>query len=1849
MKKPAISKTTAISSLCATIAVLLISGTAFAAARATGYAAVKVRFNDGAAWQVDRSTGQIGLVNQIVDVSSDVIRVAGRGELLEIEQGSAALVALNRSNGTLRIVDDRLLQFSGDPIKIANPITARVTSNRVVLFDRSLGKLWITAPDDLAKAGSLEKLTPAFNGGGPGEMEVSVNGTIAVALEKNHELRVFEDNGALLAVRDVITVTARTQLSFVGTTPIVFDAATGTLRIIGSRIRTVELGIDNGEIAMPSAASQTTTAIDQTGRPIKIDIRSGRIDRLPLAIGANPIRPLISNGCFAYASQATGTAASMCGDRKTIVQQFAPGAELVGRLVNDRAWIDDVNGPVTIAFRTDGSIQPLESLAPDSGPANDEVLSIRPTDPVVAQTTDSTDNLGKNDPPTAADDRVRVRPERTSLLRVLTNDRDPDGDPITIREIRGAPGNVSAEVAPDGGSIVFRAASGFQGTVSFEYVIADPSGLTSSAEVSVAVDGTTNEAPTPQSDRVAAQAQHASIIDVLGNDSDPDGDSLNVVDARSISASIAIGASGFLAVTPLTAGVVTVDYDVQDERGLRGSAQLVLDVSPNGTNRAPIATADFFRAQIGRPITLDVLSNDNDPEGATLTLSNVPSSAGSIGALSVSGSTITFTPAELGSAKFSYTVSDGEAAAKADVALSVGTGTQNRAPIALPDQAMLSTGETAAINVVANDRDPDGDVLGIASFTSPPELEVSSFDGRTLVFSAQQSLLKPVVVNYEVSDGSLSSQGTVLVSMATVPGNLAPIARNDKIELRKVAGGTVSPLMNDVDPEGRPLKIVNVSERPGLLVDASQQTVSVLPESLLSGSFSFTYDVIDEIGQRASATVNVVVIEEEVANRVPVARADLLTVRNRNALIAVLKNDSDADGDALSIISVGNPARGTVSIERDGLRYEAFPSSSGTDRFTYTLSDGNGGTAAAEVTVGILPAPTQNQPPVAVDDGPFVITSGQTIEIQPLANDSDPNGDALALSSISTPSLGSLRRQGSELVFVAPAVSVATLITASYTITDTVGASASARITFEVKAKSSGGLAPIAVADQTDPLRPGVVIELSILDNDTDPDGDQRALRIVSIGKGATISGGGRTATITAGTKTQTIPYTIQDNQGLKGQGAVTVLVAKNLPPRALNDRASTNSGEAVMIDVLANDLDPESEPLSISSVSSDASADISAAGSKVSFSPKRGFVGKTTFTYVVSDPSGNKGSASVEVNVKPVGSPRNAAPEVHGTTIRLRPSSTVTIDLTTLARDPEGTKLFFDLPATGKVFVSTLANSTLTITAPERSDIDSEELLFAATDGEGESQQARIRVELIAALPTTTTTTTTAPRPTVAPPVSTGSPAPAPITIGPRPNPPAASSPTTQAGGVAPVPTTSFNEPVTTRQIATPPRVAATTTSPAVTTALSNPVGPPTTTAALPATTLPIAATPTSGALATIAGTKPTEAPPTTIASSTPTQPPAPITPTTEGSDRGGNGGRRGNSGTTTTISVGVVGTVPPAPVTPSTPTTLSPSISTPNVTTPIPPSTDIPRSTVPRTTQTTVAQTANPNVVTTTNISTTVAPGVPNGTTTSIATNAPSSTTPPTQTTTPSASGTTTTVQTSGPSIAGASSSTALVAASSTTTIPTSAVSSTSGAPAVTTTTPPTAAPTTTTAITVAPTAAPTNPPTTATTIAPPPAAIITFTAFGTNDATVTFGVPGNAGDVTCSMTVSPGGSVDNPSSCTGSHISNLASGVSYLVTITTFRGGQAAASTTGFTTVVITTVAPTSPPATDPPTTLPPDTTVAPTNPPPPTGPNGTQLISHEFVRCLPRPAAQYRDTYANGYVTFVFINGPCGPFV
>src|SRR5205814_831729 len=365
------------------------------------------------------------------------------------------------------------------------------------------------------------------------------------------------------------------------------------------------------------------------------------------------------------------------------------------------------------------------------------------------------------------------------------------------------------------------------------------------------------------------------------------------------------------------------------------------------------------------------------------------------------------------------------------------------------------------------------------------------------------------------------------------------------------------------------------------------------------------YTVSDGHGGTATAAVSVTITA---VNDAPAAHDDAATVAEDMAVsIAVLANDSDPDGDPLSVIGVGAPAHGTALANANGtISYTPHADFNGTDSFTYTISDGHGETATATVSVTTTP---ENDTPVAANDA--AVTSEDTaVSIAVLANDSDPDGDA-------PPFRCTALANANGTISYTPQANVNGTDSFTYSITDGHGSTATATVHVVIVAVDDDPVASDDVATTAE----DTAVMVDVLSNDHDP--DSAVLSLVGVGTPAH-----GTALVNANGTISYVPhanfngidgftYTLEDGGGHRATAAVSVTVtAVNDSPEALGDAGTTAEDTAVTISVLANDSDVDGDSLSISGVGNPGHGSaVANANGTVTYVPASNYAGADSFT----------------------------------------------------------------------------------------------------------------------------------------------------------------------------------------------------------------------------------------------------------------------------------------------------------------------------------------------------------------------------------------------------------------------------------------------------------------------------------------------------------------------------------------------------------------------------------------------------------------------------------------------------------
>ena len=366
-------------------------------------------------------------------------------------------------------------------------------------------------------------------------------------------------------------------------------------------------------------------------------------------------------------------------------------------------------------------------------------------------------------------------------------------------------------------------------------------------------------------------------------------------------------------------------------------------------------------------------------------------------------------------------------------------------PIARPDQVATQPGRPVTVGPFAND---EGSELALTGFSSPANGNVVIGPSpNTLVYTPVAGFAGVDQFTYTVGDATgETAQALVTVTVGTE--NRQPFANDDAAATRPGTPVDIAVLANDVDPDGDKLQLSSISmPEHGSITAHPDRTVTYQPEAGFTGTDAFTYTASDGAGGSASAHVSITVAAD---NSPPVAQDDaVVTLPDQPVLISVLANDSDLDGDALQLSGLAVPANGSVSIDAlNRLTYTPAQGFVGTDSFTYTITDGRGGTAIGRVSVLVR---ANNSAPVAVADtvGTYV---NKPVTIPILANDTDAEGDAIRLVAVAVPPNGQVSIDGEQRVVYTPNVGFLGFDSFAYKITDSKGTESSGVVSIDVQA-----------------------------------------------------------------------------------------------------------------------------------------------------------------------------------------------------------------------------------------------------------------------------------------------------------------------------------------------------------------------------------------------------------------------------------------------------------------------------------------------------------------------------------------------------------------------------------------------------------------------------------------------------------------------------------------------------------------------------------------------------------------------------------------------------------------------------
>ncbi|HCM1298829.1 TPA: tandem-95 repeat protein, partial [Vibrio parahaemolyticus] len=600
---------------------------------------------------------------------------------------------------------------------------------------------------------------------------------------------------------------------------------------------------------------------------------------------------------------------------------------------------------------------------------------------------------------------------------LLSNVDDEDKDTLSVENLIIDKGNGTLVDNGDG-TWTFTPQIDDDTEVSFTFDIIDDEDLVVSGSANLDILPI-NDAPNAENDVITTEEDTAVTIDVLVNDSDVEGDVLNIQSASvpSEQGSVDI-VDGKLVFTPAENfnGEATITYIVTDG-DLTDEAKVTVTVTP--VNDSPVAVDDTVSTQEDTVVTIDVLPNDSDVDGDKLSIqsASVPEAQGKV---EIVEGKLVFTPAENfnGDAEITYTVTDGQLTDEAKVTVTVNP--VNDAPI-IKVEAVESITEdavntdTVVATLTVRDTDTPEDQLTVSLENNSNGYFVLVGDEVKLTQAGVDAVnndelnLKDLTISASVSDGvnpTANDSDSLVVNRV----NDAPTVENaiaDQVLSEDFDAYTID--LNEVFKDSDSSLEFSVSGNNSIQISIVNGVATITPTADWNGSEALTFTATDPSGQSVSQTVNFTVapVADIVADKATV-------VEDTPTIIKVLGNDTFEGDGVVSLDANNGPANGLVSVNPDGsVTYTPNDNYQGTDSFTYIVTSG-GVSESTTVSVDVTPV---NDAPVAKDD--TAITDEDTpVTIDVLPNDNDIDGDKLSIQSASVPEAqGKVEIVDGKLVF----------------------------------------------------------------------------------------------------------------------------------------------------------------------------------------------------------------------------------------------------------------------------------------------------------------------------------------------------------------------------------------------------------------------------------------------------------------------------------------------------------------------------------------------------------------------------------------------------------------------------------------------------------------------------------------------------------------------------------------------------------------------------------------------------------------------------------------------------------------
>ncbi|WP_310109695.1 Ig-like domain-containing protein [Pseudarthrobacter oxydans] len=1290
----------------------MVTGTAFSAAAAVvvtgailypGFKTTEVELNDGGVWVVSKSKNAVGRLNYPSRVLDGAVTPAST--TFDVLQDAGDVFVDDETGSTLNQVSPANMRLGGDK-QLPGSADVSFGSEVISVTDAASGKVWAVSPSTV-NGFDEEASEPVMVGSEGIVSAVGEDDRIYSADPKSGAVTVtgVDANGEVTSSESETWAELKgagdLQITVVGDKPVLLDAAAGRLFLPGGK----RLQVENARDAklQQGGPGSDFVAVSTPKALLKQPLDGSTAKTVTFDGEGVPAAPVQLGGCVHAAWSGANKYVRDCvndGDDKNVdVPKASASPSYVFRVNRDLVVLNDVNsGNVWLVNQNMQLVNNWDDVVPpknesdeqDQESADNNTINVLP------------DRTKPNRPPETKPDAVGVRPGRTTILSVLDNDSDPDGDVLTAAV--GDSGPQAGSLQNIYGGTAFQIsvpADAKPGTETFSYSASDGRGLSAGGQVTLSVVGPDENKP-PQFKRgdntttmLVEQGKTVSQ-NILTDWIDPDGDDLVLLDAKADNDQdqVKVRRDGLLTFqdSGATAGKKAVEVTIWDGRDTV-TGKVVVNVQPPGA-LAPVVNADHVTAVVGQDLVISPLKNDVDPNGGALRLAQVeangPAELGPV----TDGGTFTFRSTTPGPVYLTYIASNGPQSSQGLIRVDVESGDEAGDPVAVHDVALMPTGGSVLLDPLANDSDPSGGVLVLQSVKLPENstASVSVINHGVLRITDILGTKDPILFEYTMSNGKKSATGSVSVVPVPAPAVVeAPQPKPDEVNVRVNDVVTIPVLENDTHPQGQELTVDPVLPQGVDPVDG-KSFVSENTLRFIAGPQPKTvraiYNAVDPQGQKSAAAVTIHILPLEGAeNSRPQPRnLTARVVAAGTVRIPVPLDGIDPDGDSVQLTGIDStPAMGTAAVGSNFIDFTAAGDGAGTDTFRYKVVDRQGAVNTGTVTVGIAPRGEVNQKPTPVDDE-VRVRPGRQIAVDATGNDTDPDGDLIRILSDgieADPGLqATVSKTSGRIILLAP--EEAGTVNVRYTIADDRDATAQATIRVvvdnEVPLK-----APVARDDRVTSAQTmgKTAVDVPVLKNDEDPDGVGENLKVSTEATTARPGADG-TMIVDLTEQPQLIPYNVEDVDGQQSTAVIWVPgLGQQVPTLAKDEVLEVVAGQSVDVDLdewvkVREGRSPRlTQTDRIKLIGADGGDPVIGDGTGLKYTAGTDYVGPGSLTFEVTDgtgpddPEGLKSTLSIRTKVLPDPN-KNNPPELLGANVDVPKGDSASTDLGKLTSDPD-------------------------------------------------------------------------------------------------------------------------------------------------------------------------------------------------------------------------------------------------------------------------------------------------------------------------------------------------------------------------------------------------------------------------------------------------------------------------------------------------------------------------------------------------------------------------------------------------